>query len=211
MRTGTAAALVTAATALLAISPGTTPSLASTARTWTVAPGGAAAATSATITLRDTHTGRAGICASSRVNGTLKGGTGLPGTGIGAVTAAAFHACTGPHRVTFTVTAADLPWQISFSAYNPATGVVHGTVGHLRVVVTGKFCSAVVNGTNSTTADGVVRAAYTDSTGSLRFLAAGGNLHFWDVKGCAPLLNSGDPAAFTASYAVTPRQVITSP
>jgi hypothetical protein len=77
--------------------------------------------------------------------------------------------------------------------------------------VSGSFCSAVVNGTTTTTADGVVRAAYTDSAGSLRFLAAGGNLHFWHVKGCAPLLNSGDPAAFTARYTITPRQVITSP
>jgi hypothetical protein len=84
-------------------------------------------------------------------------------------------------------------------------------VSHIRVSVSGKVCSAVVNGTSGTTADGVVGAAYTDGTGSLKFLASGGNLHFWHVKGCAPLLNSGDPATFTASYTVSPRQIITSP
>jgi hypothetical protein len=31
------------------------------------------------------------------------------------------------------------------------------------------------------------------------------------VKGCAPLLNSGDPATFSAVYTIAPRQVITSP
>lgn len=49
------------------------------------------------------------------------------------------------------------------------------------------------------------------STGTLKFLATGGNLHFWHVKGCAPLLNSGDPATFSATYTITPRQAITSP
>jgi hypothetical protein len=41
--------------------------------------------------------------------------------------------------------------------------------------------------------------------------AAGGNLPFWDVKGCAPLLNNGDPAAFSGSYTIAPPQIITSP
>ena len=98
-----------------------------------------------------------------------------------------------------------------FTSYDATTGVVRGTVSHIRVIVSGRFCSAVVNGTNGTTADGVVSAAYADGTGSLKFRSAGGNLHFWHVRGCAPLLNSGDPATFTAVYTISPRQVITSP
>lgn len=210
-RTRTAAASLTAVTALLVISPAITSSFAVTARTWTVTPGGNAVATSGVITLTDTKTGKAGTCTSSKVSGKLKAGSGLPGNAIGAVTAAAFRTCTGPASVPFAVTASDLPWHVNLSSYDPATGVVRGTVSHIRVIVSGNSCSAVVNGTNTTTADGVVSAAYTDGAGSLKFLAAGGNLHFWHVKGCAPLLNSGDPATFTAVYTITPRQVITSP
>lgn len=211
MRRGAAVALLTAATAILAIGPGVTPSFASAARTWTVTPGGDAVATSGVIVLKDTKTGRKGTCASSKVSGTIKAGSGLPGTGIGSVTSAAFHTCTGPAGVRFTVTASGLPWQINLSAYDPDTGVVHGTVSHIRVVLSGQACSAVVNATNATTANGAVRAAYTDGTGTLKFLAAGGDLHFYDVKGCAPLLNNGDPAVFRAVYTITPRQIITSP
>jgi hypothetical protein len=181
---------------------------AATPVTWTVTPGGAAVADSGVIKLTDTTTNRAGVCSSSQVHGTVKAGSGLSGTDIGSVTATLFRACTGPASVPFTVTGSGLPWQISFTSYDRATGVVRGTVSHIRVIVTGKFCSAVVNGTSGTTGDGVVSATYADSTGVLKFLATGGNLHFWDVKGCAPLLSNGDPAAFTAVYSVTPRQLI---
>ena len=211
MRKRTAAALLASVATLLAISSGIIPSSASTARTWTVTPGGRAVAKSAVITLTDTTTGKAGTCTSSTVHGKLKAGTGLPGTGIGSVTSAAFRGCTGPHHLAFTVTASDLPWQISFASYDPKTGVVRGTVSHIRVVLSGAACRAVVNGTSAKTANGVVSAAYTDGTGTLRFLTAHGNLHFWHVKNCAPLLNSGDPATFSAVYTITPRQLITSP
>lgn len=210
MHPRTAAAVLTAA-AFLAAASGITPSAASTARTWTVTPGGDAVAKSGLIALTDTKTRKAGTCRSSTVHGRLKAGTELPGTGIGSVTSAAFHNCTGPDKVAFTVTARDLPWQLNFTSYDAQTGVVRGTVSHIRVVVSGEACHAVVNGTSAKTANGVVSAAYTDSTGSLKFLATGGNLHFWHVKDCAPLLNSGDPATFSASYAITPRQMITSP
>jgi hypothetical protein len=199
------------AVTVLAGNPGITPSFAGTARTWTVTPGGAAVAKSGVIKLTDTKTGKAGTCTSSTVSGKIKAGSGLPGHDIGSVTSAVFRTCSGPASVPFTVTASDLSWQVNVTSYDPKDGVVRGTVSHLRVVVTGRFCSAVVNGTNTTRADGVVSAAYTDRAGSLTFLAAGGNLHFRHVKGCAPLLNSGDPATFTAVYAITPRQAVTSP
>ena len=214
MRTYAAAALLIAATAILAASTAVTPSSANTATTWTVAPGGNAVAKSGVIRLTDTKTKKAGVCASSTVDGNLKAGTGLPGTGIGSVTAATFRTCTGPAKVPFTVKASDLPWTISFASYDPATGVVRGTVSGIRVVITATAettCSAVVNGTAGSTADGVIGATYTDGTGTLKFLATGGNLHFWHVKNCAPLLNNADRATLSGIYTVTPRQVITSP
>jgi hypothetical protein len=83
-------------------------------------------------------------------------------------------------------------------------------VGQIEVTLSGP-CSAVVNGTKGASPDGVVRATYTDGTGRLRFLASGGNLHFWHVKGCGTLLSNGDLATFSGSYTVRPRQIITSP
>lgn len=188
------------------------PSFAVTAaRTWTVTPGGASTATSGKLTLTDTTTKKAGVCASSTVGGTVRAGSGLPGRGIGSVVTVALHTCTGPFKIHFTVTARDLPWSISFHGYNAKTGVVRGTVSHLRITLVTKGCRAVVNGTASHTADGLVAASYTDGTGVLRFLPTGGNLHFWHVTGCTGPINSGDPAAFAASYQVSPLQVITSP
>jgi hypothetical protein len=204
-------ALVTGALALVAASPGIASSSASTARTWTVQPGGDATAKSGLIKLTDTVTGKAGTCKSSKVAGNVKAGTGLPGTDIGSVTAAAFRGCTGPAKLPFTVTARVLPWQLNFTSYDPKTGVVRGTVTHIQVVLSGGACHAEVDGTADKTPDGVVSAAYSDGTGSLKFLGKGGNLHFWHVKNCAPLLNNGDPATFTGTYTITPRQLITSP
>ncbi|MGH3158575.1 MAG: hypothetical protein ACRDNF_18650, partial [Streptosporangiaceae bacterium] len=162
------------------------------------------------IRLTDTATKRLGSCTSSVVSGQAKAGTGLAGQDIGSVTAAKFRGCTGPRKSPFTVTARALPWQISFTSYNPKTGVVSGTVSHLEITLTG-VCTAMVTGANGTGAGGVVAASYTDSTGTLKFLTAGGNLHFWHVKGCGTLINDGDPATVSAAYTITPRQVITSP
>lgn len=48
-------------------------------------------------------------------------------------------------------------------------------------------------------------------TGHLKLLTTGGNLHFYRVRGCAGLLGSGDPATLSATFAVSPKQAITSP
>jgi hypothetical protein len=210
LRRRIAAAALTAATAVLASGLAITSSSADTDRTWTVTPGGAATARSGVITLTDMTTGKAGTCASSNVTGTLTPGSGLPGNDIGAVTSATFGTCTGPFHVALAVTPRELPWELNFASYDPRTGVTRGTVSHLQVVVSGP-CNAIVNGTGGTEPDGVVTGTYTNSTARLTFLPTGGNLHFWHVHGCGSLLNSGDPAALSAAYAIGPRQVITSP
>jgi hypothetical protein len=200
-----------AGTAVLAAGPGV-PAHATTAVTWTVSPGGTATATATagTITLTDTRTGAVGTCASSKVTGTLKKGSGLSGQDVGTVTTAAFGNCAALGSVPLTVTAAGLPWRISFTSYHPKTGVVAGTVSGIKVVLTGTFCDAVVNGTSGP-ADGVVSALYNDRIGQLTFLGSGANLHYWHVKNCHQLINDGDPVALTASYAIRPIQDITSP
>ena len=65
-------------------------------------------------------------------------------------------------------------------------------------------------GTTATT-KGKVKVTYTNSTGKLKVLPTGGNLHVCNVSGCAGLINSGDATQFSGTYTVTPKQTITSP
>jgi hypothetical protein len=201
-----------AGTAVLAASLSGVPARAGAAATWTVSPGGAATATATadTITLTDTRTGVVGTCTSSKVAGTVKKGSGLSGHDIGTVTTAAFGTCVALGSVPLTVTPTALPWRITFTSYNPQTGVVAGTVSGMKVVLTGTFCDAVVNGPGGR-ADEVVSALYNDRIGQLTFLSSGSNLHYWHVKHCHQLINDGDSVALTVSYAVRPLQDITSP
>lgn len=56
----------------------------------------------------------------------------------------------------------------------------------------------------------MVAITYGNATGALKILRAGGNLHWYHVHGCAGLVASGDPAALSGSYTVSPTQTITS-
>jgi protein involved in ribonucleotide reduction len=49
-----------------------------------------------------------------------------------------------------------------------------------------------------------------DTGGKLKVLTTGGNLHLYNVN-CFGVINSGDSVNFTTTYALTPKQVITSP
>ena len=203
---------VLAGAAVLAAGLGGVPAQAGAATTWTVSPGGSAAATATpgTITLTDTSTGAVGTCASSTATGTVKKGSGLSGHDIGTVTAAAFGSCAALGSVPLTVTSKGLPWRISVTSYNPTTEVVRGTVSGVSVALTGS-CQAVVNGSGGPAADGAISAVYNDRIGQLTFLSSGSNLHYWQVQNCAGLINDGDPVALTASYRIRPIQDITSP
>jgi hypothetical protein len=103
------------------------------------------------------------------------------------------------------------PWHLNLTSYGSGTGVSRGTISHLKFVLTGPSCSATINGTSGTTADGVVAVGYANRTGKLTVHAAGGNLHWYHLSGCAGLVGDGDPATLSAAYTVSPRQTITSP
>jgi hypothetical protein len=197
--------------ALLTAAIGATTTLAATA--WTVQPGGPVSLRSGTFTLKDTRTGAQANCPSARMQGTLKSGSGLPGTGIGSITSAGFPQCGRSLPPPPIPTAAGLPWLLNVTSYNAAKGVVTGSVSHVRIKITSVEyqCAAVINGTGGTAADGMVKFSYTDSTGRLTLLTTGGNLHFYHVKGCAGLLNSGDPATLSATFTLTPAQTIKGP
>lgn len=192
---------------LLAMGLGAGPSAAATAKTWTVRPGGAVAAKAGKTTLTDTKLNTTLVCTSPAMAGTLQAGSGLPGTGIGSITATAFRC---HYLLPMHLTALGLPWRLNLSSYDRRTGVARGTISHLRLSFTAPACTAQVNGTSSTTSNGVVAVSYADKTGKLTILPAGGNLHWYQVKGCAGLLGDSDPAALAAVYTLSPPQVITS-
>jgi hypothetical protein len=178
------------------------------AATWTVKPGGAITAKAGTTTLKDTKTGSTLSCASSSGKGTVKTGSGLSGTNIGSITALSFSNCTGPLGLTFTVKTTHFPWHLNAVSFS--SGVTTGTITGIHATLTGPSCSAVVDGTGATANNGKVTAKYSNSTGKLTTTGAG-NLHIYNVSGCAGLINSGDGSSFKGSYAISPKQTITSP
>jgi hypothetical protein len=200
--------LLTAAATLAA---GLSAGAALAATTWTVTPGGLVTASAGTTSLKDTTTGTAITCTSSRLGGILKSGSGLPGAAIGSISAVSFSRCTGPGGLAFTLTATDLPWLLNVNSFNSGTGVASGTISHIQIHLSASGCTAVIDGTSASASDGVARIAYGDGTGKLKARASFGGLHFYDVTGCAGLFASGDGAALSATWALTPRQTITSP
>jgi hypothetical protein len=203
--------LATGFAAVVAASLAAAPALAAT--TWTIQPGGSITAmSSGRFTFIDHTTGTATACLSATVSGTLKHGSGLPGSRVGSLSAVSIGRCSGAGGPQYTLQPTDLPWHVNLSSYDAATGVVTGTVSHLQITLSGNGCTAVIDGTSGTASDGRVRFTYTDSTGRLTVLATGGNLHFWNVSaGCLGLFNTGDRAALSVIFTVTPKQAITSP
>ncbi len=200
---------------VLAATLAAAPALAAT--TWTIQPGGAITATSSgRFTLKDATNGVVLGCLSATASGTLKHGSGLPGSRAGSLSAVGLTRCTGPgisdSDVILTLQATDLPWHVNLSSYDAATSVATGTVSHLQIMMSFHGCTAVVDGKSGTASDGWVPFTYTDSTGRLTLLATGGNLHFWNVSaGCLGLVDSGDRARLGAAFTVNPKQAITSP
>jgi hypothetical protein len=201
--------VVLAGAVVLAVGLGAAPPVSAAAKTWTVSPGGAIKANAGKTTLTDTTTGSSLNCTSSKMSGTLNKGSGLPGTGIGSITTAAYD-CGSP-LPWFHLTSRGLPWHLNFTSYNARTGVTHGTISHVQLALSGPACSAAINGTSSAASNGVVAVSYTNATGKLKVLSTGGNLHWYHVHGCAGLVGNGDPAQLSAAYAVSPRQTVTSP
>jgi len=209
---GGAPVLVAALGAALVAALGvTTAWAAATTTTWTIQPGGAIKATSTRFTFTDTTTGTVTVCRSSAASGTLKSGTGLPGSHAGSLSAVSILTCSGAAGPQYTLQPGGLPWHVNFSSYNAAKGVAKGTVSHLHIAVNGTGCTATIDGTGATADDGQVAFKYTDSSGQLKVLTTGGDLHFYDVTGCLGIFDSGDPATLSAAYTVTPKQAITSP
>ena len=203
--------LIAGSAAVLAAILGATAAFAAT--TWTIKPGGAVKATGTNVVFTDPKTGSNWTCQSVTLTGKLHSGSGLSGSGAGSISAVTFTRCTNPldvtSRVVLQVTATDLPWHINFSS--DSNGVVTGSISHLQMQLGGPSCTAVLGGSSATAIDGHVRFSYTDSTGRLKILTTGGNLHFYNVTGCAGLWNTGDPLTISGTFPLSPKQAITSP
>ena len=187
----------------------TTPSFATAAATFTVKPGGAVTA-SGSAQVKDTKTGTVAKCTSLKLSATLKKGSGLAGAKIGSITgpSTAFSGCS-IGSIAVKVTAKGFPWHLNATSYS--SGVTHGTITGIDLAASATGCSAVLDGTAAGANNGRVAVTYTNSTGVLKILGTGGNLHDWAVSGCLGLINNGDPEVASGSTKVSPTQTITSP
>jgi hypothetical protein len=201
--------------AALAVAPGAAPSSAATAtRTWTVNPGGHVTV-SGPLLLKDPTTGITSQCKSVKLDATLKSGSGLVGAGIGSISSGSFTSCYLERYLHFSLSVAvnGLPWKLNAASYDAKTGVTTGTITGIDLAVTGSpGCYAVLDGTAAGADNGMIQFTYTNSTGTLKLLPKGGNLHWWAVSGCYGLLGKGgDPVQPSGSLTVEPKQTITSP
>jgi hypothetical protein len=205
--------LIAGSAAALAAIIGATAAFAAT--TWTIKPGGAVSSTASKVNFKDTRTGSIFTCTSVTVKATLKSGSGLPGFGAGSISAVTFSNCTSPlsavprrTAVILPLTAVALPWRLNLNGYN--SGVVTGHIGHIKIRMAGPGCTTVIDGTSQTASDGTLKFSYGDGTGRLTTLT-GGDLHFYDVRGCAGLFNDNDPLTISGTFPLSPKQAITSP
>jgi hypothetical protein len=192
------------AAAALAVALGAAPSSATTTTTWSVSPGGSVNA-SGTAQVKDTKTGTVAKCKSIKLDGTAKKGSGLPGTKLVTIKSASFTGCA-IGTISVTVKVNGLPWYLNATSYK--SGVTSGTLTGIDLKAAATGCAATLDGTGAGKDNGKVAGTYTNSTGVLKLLAAGGNLHAWAVSGCLGLINNGDPAQASGSVMVTPKQTI---
>jgi hypothetical protein len=207
MRKRLTMALLSSGAVALALGLGATTAMASSATTWTVKPGGSVKA-SGSGQVKDVATGTVAKCSSIKMSGTLKKGRGLAGKGIGTIKTASFTGCKIA-TITVTVKVNGLPWKLNAASFK--SGVTTGTISGIDLKATAPGCSATLDGTGAGKNNGVTKITYTNSTGKIKLLGTGGNLHSYAVSGCFGLVNNGDAQQASGTETVTPKQTITSP
>lgn len=190
----------------------TAPSLAATATTWKVSPGGSITlAKSGHVTLQDVTTGHSLACGHTTGTGRFKSGGGLPGAGIGSITALSLSDCTGPGGLPTTMTLSHLPWTLNADSYDPSitAGLTTGRISGIHMTFSRTGCGATVDGTSATADNGRTQIHYHNSLAKLKIRTQDSNLHFYNVRGCGGLINNGDAVTFSSAYLVSPKQRIT--
>jgi hypothetical protein len=201
-----------ASAALLMAALAVSAAAASTAPTWTVRPGGSVAATFSRVIFTDITNGNVLGCRPT-LKAMLAAGTGLPGNGIGSVSALTFGTlnCAGALGFKYTLTTSHLPYTLNAASYNATTGTTTGQITGMHASVEGSACSFVLDGTGASAANGILAVTYVNNTRTLTFIKTGDRLHAYNVIGCAGLFQNRDSFALTGARAVTPAQTITSP
>ena len=208
MRKRFTAVLLSGGAAALALGLGSTTAMASSIdATWSVSPGGAVKA-SGSGQVKDANTGTVAKCTSIKMSATLKHGKGLSGTGIGTIKSGSFTGCTIA-SISVKVATKGLPWKLNAASFK--NGVTHGTITGIELKATAPGCSATLDGTKAGATNGKVKVSYTNSTGVLKLLGSGGNLHSYAVNGCFGLVKNGDAQHASGKLKVSPKQKITSP
>jgi len=178
---------------------------------WTVTGGTSITGTTTSVTFKDVTSNQTFKCTSSRVPGTVKNGSNLPGAGIGTLAGSAgtgtFTGCTGPLGSTgsATLTAGTL------NAVNYAAPVTTGTITAVSATLTIHdilgTCNATVGGAANTVSYNNTTHVLTitpDTTPALTILTASGS-------GCAGLIAAGHKATLSAAYTLSPAITITHP
>ena len=179
-----------------------------TAATWTVKPGGATTGKAGTTTVKDVTASQSVTCASSATKGSFKTGKGLSGTGIGTVTSLTVSGCSVlGMSISVTITG---KMPVNALSFNSTKKTVSMSITKIHGSLSANGCSATIDGTGAAAHNGMVKATYADVGGKLHVLTTGGNLHLFNVN-CFGVINNGDSVSFTTTYALTPKQLITSP
>jgi hypothetical protein len=197
------------AAAVLALTLGTASSSAAIRTTWSVHPGGSIKV-AGSAQVKDAKTGTVAKCKTIKLAGKLKSGSGLSGTGIGKATSASFSGCTIA-TISVNVAVHGLPWKVNALSYDSKTGTTTGSITGIDLKATAPGCTATLDGTKAGADNGKTKFTYTNSTGKLKLLGAGGNLHSWNVSGCLGLVRNGDPQKASGSTILSPKQKVTSP
>jgi hypothetical protein len=205
-----------AATAAPTLDLSAVPSIATTAQTWTVKPGGKfSAANTGLVTIRDVTTGTEMTCTPSSLAGQLRSGSGLSGVKIASITKFSFSGCVGPAGIMFTVTTTASkthPWKLNAKSYDTADGETTAALTGIAGGVSGFGCMMTFAGTKAAS-PGMVKVRYTNNTHKLQIETSGSTLHFYNAgAGCQQFFwNTGDHMTISGTFTVTPPQTITSP
>lgn len=173
------------------------------------------------VTLADDTTGVSFTCTSTdTVNASNASGTILDGTytlpaDVGDIEMLDFNNCNGPlGSVDAAPNEGSLPYDLTITSYDSATGAAEGYVGPVDVHVVTGSCSFDVRGNApGTYTEDSSQGTLAMGTGTLPSGVT--PLHPVNVSGCVGLVNPGDELSYVGDYLVTdpvdPPITITSP
>ena len=184
--------------------------------TWSVSNGGDVTGTlksGTSAVLRDVTTSQNITCTVASSSGSVPTGTGLPGSGLGSITAASFGTpaskCSGPFFSTFTVALKPgTTWSVNAGSYSG--GVTTGTITGVDSLVTG---SSFLGACNMEVTGEVDSVTYNNSTGELTISPdATPQLKVSNLSGTGcGFIQNGDKSTMSATFVLSPAVQITSP